>query len=49
MSVFAVTQIPLAVVEGFLTVFIFRLILKYNADEIRMINPGLYTKNIEVR
>ena len=40
-SVFAVTQIPLAVIEGLLTVLIFNLIVKYNSNEIAIINPSL--------
>jgi cobalt/nickel transport system permease protein len=41
LSVFAVTQLPLAVVEGFFTVFAFRLIMKYNRNDILTINPNL--------
>jgi cobalt/nickel transport system permease protein len=41
LSVFAISQLPLAIVEGLFTVFIFRLIMRYNGDEIRTINPGV--------
>jgi cobalt/nickel transport system permease protein len=41
LSVFAITQLPLAIVEGFFTVFAFRLIMKYNRDDIFTINPKL--------
>jgi cobalt/nickel transport system permease protein len=34
MSIFAVTQIPLAISEGILTVIIFNLLTKYNKDEL---------------
>lgn len=34
MSVFAVTQIPLAFAEGFLTVFLFKLLQKYSASDL---------------
>jgi len=39
--VFAITQIPLAIIEGLLTVLIFNLIIKYNSNEIAIINPSL--------
>jgi cobalt/nickel transport system permease protein len=41
LSVFAVTQLPLAVAEGIFTVFAFRLILKYNRAEVQTLNPSL--------
>lgn len=41
MSVFVVTQLPLAIAEGVLTIFLFKLILKYNSTEIRLLNPDI--------
>ncbi len=40
-SVFAVTQLPLALVEGILTVMVFNIINKYSNNEIATINPSL--------
>ena len=34
MSIFAVTQIPLAISEGILTVIIFNLLNNYNKEEL---------------
>jgi cobalt/nickel transport system permease protein len=34
MSIFALTQIPLAISEGLLTVIIFNLLTKYNKKEL---------------
>ncbi|TLX77012.1 energy-coupling factor ABC transporter permease [Labilibacter sediminis] len=41
LSVFAVTQLPLALLEGIFTVFAFRLIQKYSWSDIISINPSL--------
>ena len=41
MSVFAVTQLPLAIVEGIFTAFVFKLILLYSKSEVGLINPAL--------
>ncbi|MGI6028115.1 MAG: energy-coupling factor ABC transporter permease [Candidatus Heteroscillospira sp.] len=35
LSIFAVTQLPLAVAEGLLTVVVFNVLEKYSADELR--------------
>lgn len=35
LGIFAVTQLPLAVVEGLLTVIVFGIIEKYNSDELK--------------
>ena len=35
MSIFAVTQIPLAIAEGLLTVVVFNVLEKYSAAELR--------------
>jgi cobalt/nickel transport system permease protein len=35
MSIFAVTQLPLAISEGILTVIIFNLLTKYNKEELK--------------
>jgi cobalt/nickel transport system permease protein len=35
MGVFAVTQIPLAISEGLLTVVVFNLLMAYNHDELQ--------------
>lgn len=40
-SVFAITQLPLALVEGILTVMVFNIIKKYSSNEITTINPTL--------
>jgi len=40
MSVFAVTQLPLAVIEGFFTVMAFKLIMRYSKADIQLINPS---------
>lgn len=37
MGIFAVTQIPLAVSEGLLTVLVWNLLMKYNEQEIRQL------------
>ncbi|OEH93150.1 cobalamin biosynthesis protein CbiM [Bacillus solimangrovi] len=37
-SVFAFTQLPLAISEGILTVIIMNLIMKYNIQELRLLN-----------
>jgi cobalt/nickel transport system permease protein len=36
-SIFAITQLPLAVSEGILTVIIFNFILKYNREELKIL------------
>lgn len=41
MSVFAVTQVPLALIEGVFTAFVFKLILDYSKTEVAIINPSL--------
>lgn len=38
MSIFAFTQIPLAVSEGILTVIIFNVIFKYNREELKVLS-----------
>lgn len=38
MSIFAITQIPLAISEGILTVIIFNLLFNYNKDELKELN-----------
>lgn len=38
MGIFAVTQIPLAISEGILTVLIFNAIVSYNNDELKSLN-----------
>jgi cobalt/nickel transport system permease protein len=38
MSIFAVTQLPLAISEGILTVIIFNLLTKYNKEELKELN-----------
>lgn len=42
LSVFAVTQLPLAIVEGIITLFVFQLILKYSRSEMASVNPEFY-------
>lgn len=42
LSVFAITQLPLAVVEGVFTVLAFRLIQKYSLSDIKAVNPSLH-------
>ncbi|MEK4148737.1 energy-coupling factor ABC transporter permease [Robertmurraya sp. FSL W8-0741] len=37
-SIFALTQIPLAISEGLLTVIVMNLIRKYNTDELKLLN-----------
>lgn len=37
-AVFGVTQIPLAITEGILTVIVMNFLLKYNASELHMLN-----------
>jgi len=34
MSIFAITQIPLAISEGILTVMVFNLLFAYNKEEL---------------
>lgn len=41
LAVFAVTQLPLAVAEGILTVFVYRAIQSLCQDEMRLLAPGL--------
>lgn len=41
MSVFAITQIPLAIIEGIFTAFAFKLIVSYSKTELAFINPQL--------
>jgi len=41
MSVFAITQVPLAIIEGVFTAFVFKLILNYSKTEIGTINPSI--------
>ncbi len=41
LGIFAVTQLPLAVIEGVFTVFAFRLIMKYNRSDIALINSNI--------
>ena len=48
LGVFALTQIPLAVAEGIVTVFIFNLIAKYGADETKSLDV-FYEKGGAVR
>ncbi|WP_298840740.1 energy-coupling factor ABC transporter permease [Clostridium sp.] len=38
MSIFAVTQLPLAISEGILTVIVFNLLSKYNKEELKELN-----------
>ncbi|EKQ51329.1 MULTISPECIES: energy-coupling factor ABC transporter permease [unclassified Clostridium] len=38
MSIFAVTQVPLAISEGLLTVIIFNLLISYNKEELKELN-----------
>jgi cobalt/nickel transport system permease protein len=38
MSIFAITQIPLAIIEGLLTVIIFNAIASYNKNELKDLN-----------
>ena len=38
MSIFAVTQLPLAISEGILTVIVFNLLTKYNKEELKALN-----------
>lgn len=38
MGIFAVTQVPLAISEGLLTVIIFNLLIKYNKNELKELN-----------
>jgi len=38
MSIFAVTQLPLAISEGILTVIVFNLLTKYNKRELKELN-----------
>ncbi len=40
LSVFAVTQLPLALIEGLLTVLVFKMILRYNRAEVGLINSS---------
>ncbi len=41
MSVFAITQVPLAIIEGVFTVFVFKLLLNYSKAELAILNPTL--------
>ncbi|RXP61354.1 energy-coupling factor ABC transporter permease [Lutibacter sp. HS1-25] len=41
MSVFAITQVPLAIIEGVFTAFVFKLILNYSKTELGTINPSI--------
>lgn len=41
MSVFMVAQLPLAIIEGLLTIVLFNLILKYNKQELKLLNPQI--------
>ncbi|WP_111708538.1 energy-coupling factor ABC transporter permease [Lutibacter citreus] len=41
MSVFAITQVPLALIEGVFTAFVFKLIMNYSKSELLLINPLL--------
>ena len=41
MSVFAITQVPLALIEGVFTVFVFKLLLNYSKNELTLLNPLL--------
>lgn len=41
MSIYAITQLPLAIIEGIFTVFAYRLIYKYSWSEIKLINPEI--------
>lgn len=46
LSIFAVTQLPLAIIEAVFTVLAFRYIQKTNTTELQQLNPNLYeTKN----
>lgn len=40
-GVFAITQLPLALIEGLCTVAIFKMMMKYNADDLLKLNPKL--------
>ena len=48
-SVFAPTQLPLAVVEGLLTVVIVNFLREYSGDELRSLNFPLQTLTAEAR
>ena len=37
-SVFAITQVPIAISEGILTVIIFNVILNYNKEELKLLS-----------
>ncbi|SNR51485.1 cobalt/nickel transport system permease protein [Lutibacter agarilyticus] len=41
LSVFAITQVPLALIEGVFTAFVFKLIMNYSKTELLTINPSL--------
>lgn len=41
MSVFAIAQVPLAIIEGVFTAFVFKLLLNYSKTELVCINPSL--------
>lgn len=41
MSVFAITQLPLAIIEGVFTAFVFKLLLNYSKAELAIMNPFL--------
>ncbi|MCL3781220.1 energy-coupling factor ABC transporter permease [Prolixibacteraceae bacterium JC049] len=40
-GVFAVTQLPLALIEGICTVAIFKMMMKYSGEDILELNPNL--------
>lgn len=46
LSVFAITQIPLAVIEGLLTVMIFNFLVKYEGEELKKILPNIKEERI---
>ena len=48
-GIFAVTQIPLAISEGLLTVLIFNALARFNPAELRGMNLAESNKNQEVR
>ncbi len=41
LSVFAVTQLPLAIIEGVFTIFVYRMVLKMSKEDVHSINPSL--------
>ncbi|MGM0375605.1 MAG: energy-coupling factor ABC transporter permease [Bacteroidota bacterium] len=42
LSVFSFTQLPLAIIEGVITIFAFQLIVKYSREELASFNPELH-------